>query len=97
MALNLATLVSVVLDILEVNDEDVTLGVLRRMGGGKNGAVGLLVDPECTASEALALARTFLELGRMAEATEVVEAVVRSELSLPEPLNYSWAGVAAVA
>ena len=97
MALNLASIVSVVLDILEVNDEEVTLGVLRRLGGGHSGAVGLLVDPDCTAAEALALARTFMELGRMAEATEVVEAVVRAELRIPEPLPHAWAGVAAVA
>ena len=59
MALNLASIVSVVLDILEVNDEEVTLGVLRRLGGGHSGAVGLLVDPECTAAASIAPASSW--------------------------------------
>jgi hypothetical protein len=68
------------LSVLEANDEEACLSFIRAGSSGGPGRVKL-IEGELTAIEALQYARVLLELDREAEAREIVDAVIASEIA----------------
>lgn len=71
-------------DVLQADDE-ACLNVIHSASGRARGAVVSLVEGELPATDALAYARTLCDLGRLAEAREVLWAVLRAAFGMLKP------------
>lgn len=71
-------------DVLQ-SDEDACLGLIRS-SGGTGGSVAL-IEGEVDAADALAYSRTLAELGRTAEAKEILSEVLRASFVAARPLG----------
>ena len=71
-------------DVLQV-DEEACLNVICSTGGWAREAMVSLVEGDLSTTDALAYARTLCDLGRLAEAREVLWAVLRTSFGLLKP------------